>query len=233
MKSKKVAYTLIGLSVFVSTSCLFATYLIKNNDVAFKAQETQTQIQLKNELQKRLESHQEAFNAFSRVGAAHQVAFNEMMADFPIRDYMASFEQEMYRMFDQVRQDMNDINNSSVRSSSFMVEETDKEFKVSAIVKNVKKEELKVQIHKGFLTVSAQQKVDEKAPVEKTKNSKDEKSAQTKQEVIKYSQFKKVFKLPKNVEADKAEVTFKDDILLITMPKTVIPEEEPVTLEIK
>lgn len=233
MKSKKVAYTLIGLSVFVSASCLFATYLIKNNDIELKAPQTQTQIQLKNELQKRLESQQEAFNAFSRFEAANQVAFNEMMADFPIRDYMASFEQEMYRMFDQVRKDMNDINNSSVRSSSFMVEETDKEFKVSAIIKNVKKEELKVQIHKGFLTVSADQKTDVKTTSDDKKESKDDKSVKTQEEVIKYSQFKKVFKLPKNVETDKAEVTFKDDILLITMPKIQIPEEKPVTLEIK
>jgi HSP20 family protein len=229
MKSKKVVYTLVGLSVFVSASCLFATYLIQNNELQIKRPQTQTQIQLKNELQKRLESQQEAFNAFSRIDVANQVAFNEMMADFPIRDYIASFEQEMSRMFDQVQKDMNDINNSSVRSSSFMVEETDKEYRVSAIIKNATKEELKVQIHRGFLTISAEDSKQVKTIDEK---SKDDKSAKTTEEVG-HSQFKKVLKLPKNVEADKAEVTFKDDVLLIVMPIVQVPEEKPVTLEIK
>jgi HSP20 family protein len=156
-----------------------------------------------------------------------KVALSDMMSDFPIRDYMTSFEQEMHRMFDQFRQDMYYFNDKAVRASSFMVEETDDKFNVSAIIKNVKKEELKVNIHRGFLSVSAEQ--NRKETID---NSKD-KSGDSKEKVLEYSQFRKVFRLPKNVQVDKAEVQFKDDILTISIPKTTIPEEKPIQLEVK
>lgn len=100
------------------------------------------------------------------------------------------------------------------RTSSFgqlpsaNVIEGEKEFKIELAAPGMKKDEFKVEINNGQLTISSEKK-DEKE--EKGKNY-------TRQE-FSYRSFTRSFLLPENVNAEKINAKYDDGILKLTLPK--------------
>ncbi|MCR9251501.1 MAG: Hsp20/alpha crystallin family protein [bacterium] len=101
------------------------------------------------------------------------------------------------------------------------IAETDKDFELQFAVPGLKKEDISIDLEDGTLTVGGERKFEE------TKKEKNFHSVETR-----YGSFKRSFKLPENVAADKVEASYKDGILLIQIPKTEI-KKEVKTISIK
>jgi HSP20 family protein len=80
---------------------------------------------------------------------------------------------------------------------------------VKAELPGMKKEDLEVNFTDGDLIISGEKKQEEK--VEKKNYYRMERS---------YGSFTRSFRLPSDVQGDKAKATFKDGVLVIRVPKT-------------
>lgn len=218
MKYNKIVISALVLSIVFSGSCLIAAYTI-NNSSKYSMAKPFANKDVKDGLKSRIENLQK--QSLLELNQLSKVAFNESLF-LPTRAYFDNFEKELDRILDDNRKEIYELNSKAVGISNFMVDNTDKHFKVSALTQNVTKEMLNVEVHKGFLTVSAQEKTEDKAAKDKE---------ETKQKFV--SSFKKIIKLPENVDAKKAEISFKENHLIITFPKTELKEDKPLKLEIK
>jgi HSP20 family protein len=82
-------------------------------------------------------------------------------------------------------------------------------FVVKAEIPGLKKEEIEVNLTGDMITISGEKKKEEK--VEKKDYYRVERS---------YGSFTRSFRLPKEVQTDKAKATFKDGVLEVKVPKT-------------
>ena len=82
-------------------------------------------------------------------------------------------------------------------------------FVVKAEIPGMKKEEIEVNLTDDMVTISGEKKKEEK--VEKKDYYRLERS---------FGSFSRSFRLPKDVQADKAKAVFKDGVLELKVPKT-------------
>ena len=82
-------------------------------------------------------------------------------------------------------------------------------FVVKAEIPGIKKEEIEVNLTDDMVTISGEKKKEEK--VEKKDYYRFERS---------FGSFSRSFRLPKDVQADKAKAIFKDGVLELKVPKT-------------
>lgn len=82
-------------------------------------------------------------------------------------------------------------------------------FVVKAEIPGLKKEEIEVNLTGDMITISGEKKKEEK--VERKDYYRVERS---------YGSFTRSFRLPKEVQTDKAKATFKDGVLEVKVPKT-------------
>ena len=100
------------------------------------------------------------------------------------------------------------------------IAETDKEFTIKAEIPDVKKEDVKVAVDNGVLTIRGERKQE--------KEEKDKKFHRVERF---YGSFTRSFTLPDNVDESKIEAVFKDGMLNLQIPKT--KEGRPKALEVK
>lgn len=99
-----------------------------------------------------------------------------------------------------------DANSSFVPKTD--IAETDNEFQIQLAVPGMKKENFKIDLNDGLLTISGDRKF------EKEETGKNFHTIQTE-----YGSFKKTFQLPKDVAAKKIEATYENGILNVIVPK--------------
>jgi HSP20 family protein len=97
------------------------------------------------------------------------------------------------------------------------VRENKNAFKLDVAAPGFKKEDFKLEMHNGYLTISGESKEE--------KEDKDEKY--TRQE-YRYNSFSRSFSVPENVNSDGISAEYADGVLKVTLPKKV-PGEKPVT----
>ncbi len=100
------------------------------------------------------------------------------------------------------------------------IAETDKEFIINAEIPDVKKEDVKVMVDNGILTISGERK-----------QEKEEKGKKFHRVERFYGSFSRSFTLPNNVDESKIEASFKDGMLNLTVPK--IEETKPKAIDVK
>jgi HSP20 family protein len=100
------------------------------------------------------------------------------------------------------------------------VTEGDKEFTVTAEVPGYAKEEIKVEVENGRLSLHAEHK-----------EEKEEKKEHYHLRERRYGSFTRTFGLPENVDAEKIEAKVKDGVLTVSIPK--VEETKPKAIEIK
>lgn len=100
------------------------------------------------------------------------------------------------------------------------IAETDKEFVIKAEIPEVQKEDVKVTVDSGILTIRGERKQE--------KEEKDKKFHRIERY---YGSFVRSFTLPDNVDESKIEATFKDGMLNLQIPK--IEEVKPKAIEVK
>jgi HSP20 family protein len=100
------------------------------------------------------------------------------------------------------------------------IEETDTEFIVKADLPDVKKEELKVHVQDGVLTIEGERK-----------QQKEEKGKRFHKIEREYGRFVRRFALPTDVNSEKVRAEFKDGVLSVALPKA--PAVTPKMIDVK
>jgi HSP20 family protein len=100
------------------------------------------------------------------------------------------------------------------------IQETDNAFAVKADLPDVKKEDIKVELADGVLTIEGERK-----------KEKEEKGKKFHRVERQYGQFIRRFVLPTAVDTANVKADFKDGVLNVHLPKTT--NGKPKTVEIK
>jgi len=100
------------------------------------------------------------------------------------------------------------------------ISETDTEFVIKAEIPDVKKEDVKVSVDNGIVTIQGERK-----------QEKEEKGKRFHRIERFYGNFVRSFTLPDNVDEAKIKATFKDGMLNLQIPKTA--EAKPKSIDVK
>lgn len=100
------------------------------------------------------------------------------------------------------------------------VSETDNDYTIKAEIPEVKKEDVKVTLQDGQLTIQGERK-----------QEKEEKGKRYHRIERSYGSFLRSFDLPVNVDEAKAKADFKDGVLTLTLPKS--EKAKPKSIEVK
>lgn len=100
------------------------------------------------------------------------------------------------------------------------IAETDKAFEIKAEIPDVNKEDVKVTVDNGVLTIRGERK-----------QEKEEKGKKFHRVERYYGIFTRSFTLPDNVDETKVKASFKDGMLNLQIPKS--EEAKPKAIEVK
>jgi len=100
------------------------------------------------------------------------------------------------------------------------ISETDNEFVIKAEIPEVTKEDVKVSVDNGVLTIQGERK-----------QEKEEKGKRFHRVERYYGSFVRSFTLPDNIDETKVKASFKDGMLNLQIPKTA--ETKPKAIEVK
>ncbi|HLS82380.1 MAG TPA: Hsp20/alpha crystallin family protein [Steroidobacter sp.] len=102
------------------------------------------------------------------------------------------------------------------------ISETDKEFLIKAELPEVKKEDMKITLQDGMITISGERKHE--------KEQKDENEIRVERF---YGTFSRSFALPDNIDQEAIRAECKDGVLRIHVPKTAAAKAKPIQIEVK
>jgi HSP20 family protein len=102
------------------------------------------------------------------------------------------------------------------------VSETAKEFKISAELPGMDSKDVQITVADGYVTLRG----------EKRQESKEEKEGYFRQERS-YGTFQRVISLPETANMEKAEASFKNGLLTVSIPKNAATINKTRTLEVK
>jgi HSP20 family protein len=100
------------------------------------------------------------------------------------------------------------------------ITETEGEYLIKAEIPDVRKEDVKVTLEDGVLTIQGQRK-----------QEKEEKGTKYHRIERSYGSFARTFSLPDVIEADKVKAEFKDGVLNLHLPKS--EKAKPKAIEVK
>lgn len=100
------------------------------------------------------------------------------------------------------------------------IAETDKEFLIKAELPEIRKEDVKVEVNNGVLTLRGERK-----------QEKEEKGKKFHRIERSYGSFTRSFTLPENVDQSRIKASFKDGMLNIQLQKT--EAKQPRAIEVK
>ena len=99
------------------------------------------------------------------------------------------------------------------------IQETDAEFVVKADLPNVKKEDIKIHLQDGVLTIEGER--------QKEKEEKGKRFHKVERE---FGRFVRRFEMPSDITAEKVRAEFKDGVLEVALPKA--PAARPKQIEV-
>lgn len=102
------------------------------------------------------------------------------------------------------------------------ISETAKEYTVKAELPGVKKEDVKVQVQNGVLTLSGERKIE--------REDKDEKYHRVERS---YGSYSRSFVLPDNVAQDKISAECKEGVVTVRLPKTEITKTATTQIKVE
>ena len=102
------------------------------------------------------------------------------------------------------------------------ISETDKEYLVRAELPAVKKEDVKVTLDSGMLTIEGERK-----------QQKEEKNERIHRAETFYGRFARSFSLPENVDTANVKCESKDGVLTVHIPKKEFEKRKPVEIKVQ
>jgi HSP20 family protein len=105
------------------------------------------------------------------------------------------------------------LENGSGRSAlpAVNVEETDKEYRIEVAAPGLEKDDIKLSLNDGVLTISSEKKMEQ-----------EDKNDNYIRREFSYSSFSRSFTLPEEVDADKIVAKHKNGVLDVHLPKTEV-----------
>ncbi|MGZ8365413.1 MAG: Hsp20/alpha crystallin family protein [Nitrospira sp.] len=100
------------------------------------------------------------------------------------------------------------------------ISETEQEYQIKAEIPDVKKEDVKVMLEDGVLTIQGERK-----------HEKEEKGKKYHRIERSYGSFVRTFSLPDVIEEEKVKAEFKDGVLNLHLPKS--EKAKPKAIEVK
>ncbi len=129
-------------------------------------------------------------------------------------------------LFDNFFREFDFAPSSLARSSSFIprmdITGNDKEYKISAELPGLSKENVDIELNEDMLTVKG----------EKKSEIKEEESGRYHVERS-YGTFSRTVRLPNDIDVDSVSADFKDGVLNITLPKSKEAKEKSKKIQIK
>ena len=113
--------------------------------------------------------------------------------------------------------DFDNFFNRTANLPAVNITENKKLFKLELAAPGYQKNDFKIEINKGRLMISAE-----------NKEEKEEKDDKITRQEWKYTAFSRSFMLPDHVNPDAIVAIYNDGVLKIELPKTKIEEDEPV-----
>jgi len=101
------------------------------------------------------------------------------------------------------------------------ISETPQEYMLRAEIPGLRKEDTKVSIHNNVLTLSGEKKSEAKHEGKKYHRVESY-----------YGSFQRSFTLPDAIKADKVAASYKDGVLMITVPKAEEAKEKTVDIKV-
>jgi len=132
---------------------------------------------------------------------------------------LTGMQQEMNRLFDEFFGERQTEMSECAWTPMVDVSETETELRIRAELPGLNHEDIEINLQDNVLTLKGEKKQEQK---EETENFHRIERC--------YGNFSRSFTLPANVKADAVQATFKNGILLITLPKT--EEARPKKIEI-
>lgn len=102
------------------------------------------------------------------------------------------------------------------------ISETDKEYLIKAELPEVKKEDVKITLQDGVITISGERKME-----------KEDKEANEIRVESFYGTFSRSFTLPSNVDAKGITAESKEGVLKVHIPKTEASKPKSITIDVK
>ena len=102
------------------------------------------------------------------------------------------------------------------------IAETDNEFVIKAEIPEVNKDDVKVTVDSGVLTIRGERK-----------QEKEEKGKKFHRVERYYGSFTRSFTLPDNVDEGKIDASFKDGVLNLKVPKTEAAKPKAIEVKVK
>ena len=99
--------------------------------------------------------------------------------------------------------------------------EDEKEYLIKAELPDVKKEDVKVTVENGVLTITGERKFE-----------KEEKGKKYHRIERAYGSFMRSFTLPEGAAGDKISAEFKDGVLKVHLPKSAEPKSKPIDVKV-
>lgn len=109
------------------------------------------------------------------------------------------------------------LNDGSLLVPNANIAENEKDYKIEVAAPGLQKEDFKVQVENGVLTVSGEKEEEEK---EERKNYR--------RKEFSYRSFSRSFTLPENSLPDKIEAKYDNGILTLSLPKKEVAVSKPV-----
>lgn len=102
------------------------------------------------------------------------------------------------------------------------ISETDKEYLIKAVLPEVRREDVKVELENGVLTISGERKQE--------KESKGENEIRVESF---YGSFSRSFILPENIDTKNVRAESKDGVLKVHIPKTETARSKAITINVQ
>ena len=141
----------------------------------------------------------------------------------PVPANMLTMQRDINRIFDSFfRGSLSEADELSVWSPSTDITERENDFLVKVELPGVKKEDVKITLHDGALTIRGEKKLDTES-----------KDANYHRVERSYGSFQRTFALPTSVKADNVDASFEDGILSITLPKQEEAKAKQIEVHVK
>lgn len=137
-----------------------------------------------------------------------------------MEDVFDRFNRSYSRMPAPRREGSNEIMTIADWAPTVDISETDTEFLIKVELPEVRKEDVKVSVHEGVLTIQGERKMEREES--KKKYHRVERA---------YGRFARSFMLPENVDEESISASHKDGMLNVRLGK--VEEAKPKSIEIK
>jgi HSP20 family protein len=141
----------------------------------------------------------------------------------PFGEFDSLFNRLMPSMFNRWPARFGSSNGGNVEwAPSADISETDKEYLIRAELPAVKKEDVKVTVDSGMITIEGERK-----------QQKEEKNEKMHRVESFYGQFTRSFSLPESVDENAIRCDSKDGVLTVHIPKAQSPKQQPKQVKVE